>query len=105
MTMRWNSSNQSTMSKFFHHKERRAHREKIDKYFVRADRLSDLCALCGKFFFFAMLVSMASCYRVTDSIDPHVSWQLQDRHLQGLKSAFGPFTPEEKSADWSKECV
>ncbi len=84
------------MSKFFHL------REKTEKYFVRAARL---CDLCGKFFFFTMFVSLASCYRVPDSIDPHVSWQLQDRHLQGLKSAFAPLTPEESSADWSKECL
>jgi tetratricopeptide (TPR) repeat protein len=34
-----------------------------------------------------------------------VSWQLQDRHLQGLTSAFPPLTPEERATDWSKECV
>jgi len=52
-----------------------------------------------------LLFSAASCYRVTDSIDPRVSWQLQDRHLQTLQSAFPPFTPEERNTDWGKECV
>ena len=53
----------------------------------------------------ALLVLSASCYRVPDSIDPHVSWQLQDRHLQKLESAFPPFTSEEKTTDWAKECI
>ena len=55
--------------------------------------------------FLALLSTLGSCYRVSDSIDPHVSWQLQDRHLQELRSAFPPLTAEEKSADWSKECI
>jgi len=58
-----------------------------------------------RLFFIGALALMASCYRVSDSIDPHVNWPLQDRHLQGLQSAFRPFTPEEKAADWTKECV
>ncbi|HSX38076.1 MAG TPA: hypothetical protein VLE95_04515 [Chlamydiales bacterium] len=40
---------------------------------------------------------------MTDRINPHVSWQIQDRHLQGLNSAFPPFSSEEKMTDWSKE--
>jgi tetratricopeptide (TPR) repeat protein len=59
----------------------------------------------NKIFSLLLLLLASSCYRVPDSIDPHVSWQLQDRHLQGLESAFAPLTPEEKATDWSKECL
>ncbi len=52
-----------------------------------------------------LLVFTASCYRVSDHIDPKVNCQLQDRHLQNLTSAFAPLSAEERSSDWGKECL
>jgi len=42
---------------------------------------------------------------VPDRIDPTVNYQLQDRHLQGLKSAFPPLSLEERHSDWGKEYI
>lgn len=55
--------------------------------------------------FIALLVLTASCYRVSDKIDPRVSCQLQDRHIHELHSAFPPLSLEERNSDWGRECV
>ena len=54
--------------------------------------------LCG-----ALLLLIASCYRVPDRIDPRVSYVFQDRHFQKLNSAFPPLTFNEKESDWGRE--
>jgi tetratricopeptide (TPR) repeat protein len=55
--------------------------------------------------FFLLLLTLASCYKVPDRIDPKVSYQLQDQHFQELTGAFLPLSPEEKSADWGREYI
>lgn len=45
----------------------------------------------------------SSCYRVSDEIEPRVSYQLQDQHFQQLSGAFPPLSAEEKNSDWGKE--
>lgn len=50
-----------------------------------------------------LLILCTACYRVTDRIDPRVSYQLQDQHFQRLTGAFSPLTTEEKASDWGKE--
>lgn len=64
-----------------------------------------------KFFSFSILkllilsLLLGSCYRVSDRIDPRVSYQLQDQHFQRLTGAFPALTKEERSADWGKEYI
>ena len=52
-----------------------------------------------------LLLCLASCYRVPDRIDPRVSYQLQDQHLQALHSAFPPLSLEESRSDWGREII
>jgi hypothetical protein len=52
---------------------------------------------------FFLLLLLASCYRVSDSIDLRVSCQLQEQHFERLNSAFIPLTAEERATDWGKE--
>ncbi|HSX26931.1 MAG TPA: hypothetical protein VLE89_08010, partial [Chlamydiales bacterium] len=52
-----------------------------------------------------VILMASSCYRVPDRIDPRVSYQLQDQHFEGLKSAFPPLGPDEKLSDWGKEMM
>lgn len=61
----------------------------------------------GKLQSFALLflLLLASCYRVPDSIDPRVSYQLQEQHFQCLSGAFLPLSVEERSTDWGKEFI
>ncbi|MDE3056224.1 MAG: tetratricopeptide repeat protein [Verrucomicrobiota bacterium] len=54
---------------------------------------------------FFLLLLCCGCYRVPDRLDPKVSYQLQDRHLEGLSSAFPPLSPEEKASDWGREVI
>ncbi len=51
------------------------------------------------------LLLIAACYRVPDRIDPRVSYQLQEKHFQGLNSAFDPLALEERSSDWGREMI
>ena len=55
--------------------------------------------------FLLTLLLLASCYRVPDRIDPHISCQLQDQYFQRLTSAFTPLTDEERGSDWGKEYI
>ncbi len=90
------------MKRRFNHREHREHRD----LFCRAKKKNYLSFLSlGVLGVLGGLFLLSGCYRVSDSIEPHVSWQLQDRHLQGLKTAFSPYSEEEKKADWTKECT
>jgi tetratricopeptide (TPR) repeat protein len=55
------------------------------------------------FFLFLCLLLGSGCYRVPDKIEPRVSYQLQDQHLQGLSSAFPALSWEERQAEWGRE--
>ena len=46
---------------------------------------------------------MTSCYKVTDKLEPHVNYAVQDRYLKMLPAAFPPLTAEEKSQPWGNE--
>lgn len=50
-----------------------------------------------------LLLLFCSCARVTDQIEPRVSYQIQQRHFSRLQSAFAALTPEEKTSDWGRE--
>lgn len=52
-----------------------------------------------------LLLLLTSCYRVADRIEPKVSFQLKEVHLQKLDSAFTPLKEEEKKTDWGKEYI
>ena len=48
-------------------------------------------------------LAATSCYRVSDKLDPRISYQIQDQHFARLSSAFSSLSPEEKTTDWGKE--
>ncbi len=45
----------------------------------------------------------AACTRVSDKIEPRVSYQIQERHFSRLQSAFTSLTPDERATDWGRE--
>lgn len=49
------------------------------------------------------LLLFFGCCRVSDRIEPRVSYQIQERHFARLQSAFSPLTPEERASDWGRE--
>lgn len=55
--------------------------------------------------FLLILLLATSCFRVSDEIDPRVSYQLQEQHFQHLSGAFPPLTKEERASDWGKEYI
>lgn len=50
-----------------------------------------------------LLLLFCSCARVSDRIEPRVSYQIQERHFSRLQSAFAALTPEESATDWGRE--
>jgi hypothetical protein len=56
-------------------------------------------------FAFFILFLITGCYRVSDQLDPRVSYELQERHFAQLAGAFSPLTQEERASDWGKEYV
>ena len=53
----------------------------------------------------AALLVIAGCYRVTDKIEPRISYEVQDRHFAALHSSFSPLSEAEKSSDWGREMI
>lgn len=51
------------------------------------------------------LLMIASCYKVTDQIEPRLDYQVQEQHFSQLHSAFSPLTTEEQHSDWGKEML
>ncbi len=51
----------------------------------------------------AALIPFSGCQRVPDTIEPTLSYAVQDKYLLSLPSPFPPLTPEEKQTDWGKE--
>ena len=49
------------------------------------------------------LLCLAACQRVPDTVEPHISYAVQDKYLQHLPSPFEPLSAEEKAQDWGKE--
>jgi hypothetical protein len=52
-----------------------------------------------------LLLAASGCYRVSDQIEPRISYQAQDQHLSRLQSPFSPLDLAEKNSDWGKEKV
>lgn len=49
------------------------------------------------------LVAFSSCQRVSDKIEPTMSYAVQDKYLLSLPSPFTPLSVEEKAQDWGRE--
>lgn len=45
----------------------------------------------------------SGCQRVPDTIEPILSYSVQDKYLLSLPTAFPPLTEEEKAQDWGRE--
>jgi hypothetical protein len=56
-----------------------------------------ILTLCCLFFVFY------GCQRVPDTIEPTLSYAVQDKYLLALPSPFPPLTEEEKAKDWGRE--
>lgn len=52
-----------------------------------------------------LLVCLASCYRVPDTLEPKMSYTLQEQRFKCLDSAFSPLSPVERSEDWGREMI
>jgi hypothetical protein len=59
----------------------------------------------NKQLFLLCLVSLVlfSCHRIPSEIDPKLSYQIEDRFIQNLPSAFPALNPIEQKEDWGKE--
>jgi tetratricopeptide (TPR) repeat protein len=55
------------------------------------------------FFLFACGCIFQGCQRVSDKIEPTLSYAVQDKYLLSLPSPFPPLTEGEKAQDWGKE--
>ncbi len=51
------------------------------------------------------MLLLASCYRVSDDIEPKINYAVQDRYLKSLPSPFPPLTEREKQQDWGREYI
>lgn len=50
-----------------------------------------------------LLFLFCGCQRVPDSIEPTLSYAVQDKYLLALPSPFPPLTEEEKAKEWGRE--
>ena len=50
-------------------------------------------------------LALAACFRVSDKIEPHVDYQIQEQHFSRLQSPFAPLSAEELNTDWGREMV
>ncbi len=55
------------------------------------------------FFIVVLFLTMNSCQRVPDQIEPHINYAVQDRYLKSLPSPFPLLSNEEISEGWGKE--
>jgi|GEM_PF-246689 len=58
-----------------------------------------------KFLIVLFSFTIASCYRVSDKIEPRICYSVQDQYVARLHSAFLPLDEREKSSDWGKELI
>lgn len=49
------------------------------------------------------MLLMAGCYKVPDTIAPHVSYSIQDRYIQQLPTTFTTLSEQERGEEWGKE--
>lgn len=49
------------------------------------------------------LLSLPSCYRVQDKIEPEFSYVVQDKYIRSLQTSFPPLDEYEKKQEWGKE--
>lgn len=48
-------------------------------------------------------MSLTSCYRVPDKLEPQLNYSIQDKYIRSLDSAFPPLDSLEKKQEWGKE--
>lgn len=54
-------------------------------------------------FIILFLFGFASCYRVSDQIEPCIDQPIQDQYFSALESPFSPLTDTEKKTNWGQE--
>lgn len=54
---------------------------------------------------FFLTLSLFGCCKVSDRIEPRVSYQIQDRRFERLQSAFEPLSDIEKESNWGREML
>ena len=59
----------------------------------------------NKLLILILLLALCGCYRVEDKIEPKISCNLKEEHINSLKDPFQPLSFEEKSRDWAKEFI
>ncbi|MEN9654242.1 MAG: hypothetical protein RL235_354 [Chlamydiota bacterium] len=57
----------------------------------------------NKTYLLLFVLSLTSCYRVADRLDPRVDFQIQDSHFARSPSPFQPLNIDEKATEWGKE--
>lgn len=59
----------------------------------------------NKIFLLIITITLCSCYRVEDKIEPKITYNIQEDVVKSLKDPFDPLSQEEKSKDWAKELI
>jgi len=54
---------------------------------------------------FLLFILAVSCHRVSDKIDPHVSYRVEENYLTSLSTSFPSLSYEEKRQDWAREFI
>jgi hypothetical protein len=52
---------------------------------------------------FLLLLTLFSCYKVSDKLEPQINYSVQDRYLKHLPPAFPPLNREKAKEEWGKE--
>lgn len=61
--------------------------------------------MSNKFLLFIFFSLLCGCYRVEDKIEPKITCNLKEDHINSLKDPFKLLSFEEKSKDWAKEFI
>lgn len=60
-------------------------------------------SLKALFCFAISVLSLTSCYRVPDQIEPEFSYVVQDKYIKSLQTSFPPLDEHEKAQEWGRE--
>ena len=60
---------------------------------------------CARYIYCFCALFLAGCFRVSDKIEPHVNYCVQEQHFAQLRSPFSPLTSFERNSDWGKEMI
>ncbi len=52
---------------------------------------------------FSLSIAFSGCQRVSDEIEPTISYSVQDKYLLSLPSPFPPLSEAERAQDWGRE--